>query len=320
MRYENEICPVCGKPFTTEDSIVVCPVCGTPQHRDCYDKTGTCVNTHMHDSGYSWTPQSKTHDINNNASEPVPENTLVCTQCGYKNDPQAIFCKNCHAPLINSIEQQAEREVQTIYIDGEPVDENETIQDNVSIREASIYIQSNKNAYIKTFLNAKRNHKQPKFNWAAFIFCPYWFFYRKMYRPGFAFMGINMALYLVFSNYLTAYYDKATAFFEKMQNATQLTPETEIMLSELMQSYKPVMLYFAIAIIISLLAGFLANRIYKARIQQDIMQIRNMSENDKIYVSYLFAKGGTSLVSGVGAVLLYRLLVSFIVQAIQNLG
>ena len=67
MRYENNICDGCKKKFSETDDIVVCPVCGTPQHRECYEKNGECVNAALHESGFSWhgevtTPLSKENE------------------------------------------------------------------------------------------------------------------------------------------------------------------------------------------------------------------------------------------------------------------
>lgn len=326
MRYENELCPVCEKLFTLEEITVVCPVCGTPHHKSCYDNVGECFNTSQHESGYTWVAKSKGKIPESNEKETENDGLVICEQCGFKNTQASVFCKNCRAPLISTINEQINREFSPIVIDGEIIPDNMPFQDSVSVGEAGIYIQNNKNSYLKTFINSGRANKKPKFNWAAFIFCPYWFFYRKMYRPGFAFMGIFIALSLIFDNYIKAYYDKTTVFIEKVSSfiestngmTAEMTAEMDKMVNELISSFKPVLIFFALSLIISIVAGFIANKIYKARIYQDIMSIRKFSNNDQIYTSYLFAKGGTSLFSAVGAILIYRLLVSFIIQSIQS--
>ncbi|MBS6236502.1 MAG: hypothetical protein KH615_11425, partial [Clostridiales bacterium] len=40
MDYTGLKCPVCGKPFGTDDDIVVCPEYGAPYHRACYQQAG----------------------------------------------------------------------------------------------------------------------------------------------------------------------------------------------------------------------------------------------------------------------------------------
>ncbi|MGN1195963.1 MAG: RING finger protein, partial [Acutalibacteraceae bacterium] len=54
MKYENLICPGCGEVFKEGDDVVVCPECGTPQHRQCYEKNGGCVNAALHEQGFVW--------------------------------------------------------------------------------------------------------------------------------------------------------------------------------------------------------------------------------------------------------------------------
>ena len=51
MDYTGLKCPVCGKPFTSDDDIVVCPECGAPYHRACYQQAGHCIFQEKH-----WNP------------------------------------------------------------------------------------------------------------------------------------------------------------------------------------------------------------------------------------------------------------------------
>ena len=48
MDYIGLKCPICGKPFTADDDIVVCPQCGAPYHRECYIKAGKCIYEDKH--------------------------------------------------------------------------------------------------------------------------------------------------------------------------------------------------------------------------------------------------------------------------------
>lgn len=98
MRYENNICNGCKKKFSENDDIVVCPVCGTPQHRECYEKNGECVNASLHESGFSWhgevtTPLSKENEKKQQEKSQGEE--LVCPACGHINPPKSDFCSAC---------------------------------------------------------------------------------------------------------------------------------------------------------------------------------------------------------------------------------
>ena len=59
MKFENQICPVCEKTFTENDTIVVCPECGTPHHKDCYFSLGECKNKALHAEGFSYKIEEK---------------------------------------------------------------------------------------------------------------------------------------------------------------------------------------------------------------------------------------------------------------------
>ena len=50
-KYSNAICPVCGKPFSENDDIVICPDCGAPHHRECYRRLGHCALIENHKLG-----------------------------------------------------------------------------------------------------------------------------------------------------------------------------------------------------------------------------------------------------------------------------
>ncbi len=52
MRYSGEKCPVCDNEFDLQSDIVVCPECGTPHHRKCWEETGKCKNSQLHESGF----------------------------------------------------------------------------------------------------------------------------------------------------------------------------------------------------------------------------------------------------------------------------
>ena len=87
-------CIVCGKTFTDDDNIVVCPECGTPYHNDCYKSVGKCTNTALHESHKEWTPDAAPEIHFHTYTE-----NIVCKNCGFSNEPMAMFCKGCGMPL-----------------------------------------------------------------------------------------------------------------------------------------------------------------------------------------------------------------------------
>ncbi len=88
-------CVVCGQAFSEKDDIVVCPECGTPYHRECYEKSGKCINEELHKTGESW--QKKTERENKESGY------KKCPYCETMNKPHSIICENCGAPLVEDL-------------------------------------------------------------------------------------------------------------------------------------------------------------------------------------------------------------------------
>lgn len=88
--YTGIQCPVCGKPFSAEDDIVVCPECGAPYHRHCYQQEGHCIFSDKHGTGQAWK--------NPRASRGSSEEKR-CPRCGKSNAPGALFCDHCGMSL-----------------------------------------------------------------------------------------------------------------------------------------------------------------------------------------------------------------------------
>lgn len=114
MRYENNICDGCKKEFSSTDDVVVCPVCGTPQHRECFEKNGECVNAALHESGFVWKGNVKTPETEEKRkkSEASFEEPLVCPTCGHENPPGSTFCETCGQKFtffgVNLLEKELE--------------------------------------------------------------------------------------------------------------------------------------------------------------------------------------------------------------------
>ena len=95
LDYNGIKCPVCEKPFTENDDIVVCPKCGAPYHRDCYNEKGECIFTELHETGAAWAPPEapKAPDVTSEIKD------KECPNCGVLNAHSAMFCNICGSSL-----------------------------------------------------------------------------------------------------------------------------------------------------------------------------------------------------------------------------
>lgn len=311
MRYENEKCSYCGESFKEDDKIVVCPDCGAPHHKDCYDKISKCAFEDLHTEGYVW---SGNRDVLQKEI-PVTEGsrrTKICPLCQAENSLEDENCAQCGAPFLVTKEQT---DAQKINIDGEYVSTEEFIdaENTVTVGEAAIYIKANSEKLIKSFLRAKFGKTRQRFNFAALLFSPYWFFYRKMYLPGMLFAGTHIAAMLFFMSLVQRCFPEAVAYlssvsakgvtdtaeiFEKYQQYAQLGMQQHPAL------FRAIFFFPLIFVLINVTAGFTANRFYLSKIKKDVIKIKTISPNKDTLYAYLYAKGGTSILTVVAAIFL----------------
>ncbi len=206
--YTNLLCPVCKERFSPEDDIVVCPICGTPHHRACYAKEGRCANLDWHKENKTYNTEEELSKLNSEQSEKTADEQseektiVVCPRCAAHNDSQALFCNRCGAPISNGFGAG----VNGGFAGGEfsgampfhpfaAHNENELI-DGVEAWKLSSVVKENKMRFLFFFKTLSQRKNKTSFNFAAFIFAPFYFIYRKMYGIGIAAMALMLALNL----------------------------------------------------------------------------------------------------------------------------
>lgn len=263
MRYENTICDGCKKKFEESDDVVVCPDCGTPQHRECYEKNGECVNAALHESGFSWhgeisSPHTEKHETKKNQNG----EGLICPACGHENPAGSPFCEVCGQKFtflgFNLLEKETRltREInEEEKIEEEMREVQDTIESGMGTgadiermidarakivapgltkeQEQEILCSSPiKKVLVFISSNAvsyvnkfRRTESTGKntWNWAAFFFSPFWFFYRKLYKLGSIFLTIRLALSVFALPYTAKAASAAQALTESAKNAASVS-------------------------------------------------------------------------------------------------
>lgn len=314
MRYTGEICPVCKNTFTEDDDVVVCPDCGTPHHRKCYLKNKDCANTHLHASGFAWTPAANSPVAA--PAETTPSNTghniVFCPQCGTENAAEEPVCTNCGARLYNNMpnaapfapQVQLPDMTQRPYIAGTAIiSPTDTLGGN-PVGDTAEYVGSAASRYIPKFYKLEHSGKKASWNWAAFLFAPYWYFYRKMYALGAIFMAVMLLASAATTTprFLEVSETQGTAIAEIQQQLA----DGDLSQQEAYYSYLnalsvvytlPESLTLAgISFAIHLLSGVFANYWYKQKTEKDIQRIRGLSASPEGYRLLLFRRGGVSVV------------------------
>ena len=224
--YTGSTCPVCHKPFTPTDDIVVCPDCGTPYHRACWPADGVCVNAALHGTGFEWKPETDPTD-----SQPA------CPNCGARNPAGAHFCGHCGVPLPDhpqSVEnsnnagasgagQAPHRPIyddpnydphqaahnQPPRPDGAPhIDAYsagpegvyrreigpEDPVNGIKARDWATFVGPSSLYYLMQFVRQEQSGQKFGLSFAAFFLGPIYFFYRKMWKLGALFAALDVAV------------------------------------------------------------------------------------------------------------------------------
>nr|WP_319488530.1 RING finger protein [uncultured Caproiciproducens sp.] len=251
--YTGLNCPVCGKPFTQNDDIVVCPECGAPYHRECYAQAGKCVFSDKHGSHTAWTPpEQETKAVKETENEAGSRNKR-CPRCGSMNSQNAMFCDHCGQSLTmnqqdvagfpptgsfpqngfppNNFPQNGFPPTGGPFPQGQPmpfildpmggVNPNEPI-DNIPAGDVAKLVQSNTQYYLPSFLKLKRFNRN-RFNFSAFLFSGGWMLYRKQYKTGSVITAIMSVMYLI-STYVSVHF--SMPLFESLLQQQGIAADT----------------------------------------------------------------------------------------------
>lgn len=202
-------CVVCGQKFDEKDDIVVCPECGTPYHRECYMKSGKCVNEELHKSGESWQGQKERENEKTEYKK--------CPYCETVNKPHTIICEHCGAPLVDDLNKNmASGNAQgdsggmnsapgnggmygnTFAFDPQdkccgmnPDEEFESVK----LKDIADFVKSNQIYYLPIFKKMKDTGQKISLNIISFLFPQLYFANRKMWL----WTAISILLSLVLS-------------------------------------------------------------------------------------------------------------------------
>ena len=208
--YENNSCPVCGKQFQPGDDIVTCPECGTPHHRACYRELGHCAHQALHGDGYAFTPadppaEQKSSAPADDTHTAAPEQKKKCVACDAELDGDAVFCTHCGARQPGAGEKYRPPILQDTTPD--PSQYPGTIEGEAAADVAAV-VRTNTGYFLSRF----RRNKKVGWNWAAFLFGPYYLFFRKMYKEGTAALAIRFAASLIVQGAYASQFAKLTDF------------------------------------------------------------------------------------------------------------
>ena len=200
-KYYGCPCEGCGKPLTLQDDIVVCPDCGAPYHRVCYEKLGQCIHRPAHAAGYEW-------------KFPYEESQLrTCPSCGERTLRDEETCRCCGAvlppegqepPSSHGSDEETFDYSQMYRQFGTSADPEKEFFEDAFGKEAKMdgidrqdwldYIGPAAPAYLAAYSRMQLQKSKVSMSFSALLFGPFYFFYRKAWKPAFGFLAAELLL------------------------------------------------------------------------------------------------------------------------------
>lgn len=363
MKYYGLPCPVCGAVFNENDDVVVCPECATPHHRECWLKNGRCVNVQLHSETFVWSPDSSVSE-NGPAvsaseatqaaeadSDSTESNNIVCHICGSENPADALHCGGCGAlfgetdnakqikcPFCGADNPEGSLRCSACgnflspnvsgnpFMNGISDNENEKIG-GYTVGDYALYVQLNAKRYIPKF--RKITNKKLPFNWAAFLFGPQWFLFRKLYKAG-IFLLIS---FIAVSMMCTPLLNTLTAAFEEVAVQNGIDLETTVSATQLINMLSeeaameftkriaaPTFAFLGIMLAERLLCGFLADILYYKKVRADLKLIDNTVDDDGIRRMMVVRRGSVSFLAYFAGNLGEQVLINLFIMAADKLS
>ena len=296
-RYEHIPCPICGKPFTKDDDIVVCPVCGAPYHRDCLMEKGDCIFQELHESHTSWAPPKPepSPEESSASDDSAAKSSRTCPRCGAENPDSALFCNTCGMPLSVPNQPNAQTPPYSaqqgpngmpqgfgpmpfnMFAQVQSVPPEEEIE-GIQAQEYAAYVGRNAHYFLLRFREIARS-KTKIINWSAFFFQGGYFLYRKMYGTGILIFLIQLLVSL--PQYLMTY--------QAMTSASTLMP------SDSFASITAIsMVCQLLALALRFVCGFFANTLYMRHCQKHIIKARAATSSPEECRALLTKKGSVA--------------------------
>lgn len=316
MDFTEYSCDGCGKRFTKDDNIVTCPECGTPQHRECWDALGGCVNGAKHVLGYEWSP-----------NKTVAEKTEDGETKMIFEDDEPVFARA----------ESAGQAVQRSLNNNELPDVDDVIQQRIDaicpgiteeqkaeqvcgadVGLTASFVGNGAGRYIDKFRRIEKSNAHT-FNWAAFLFSPFWFFWRKQYKAGIVFATLSICESLLVY-YVSSLISPLYSILDQVK-AEGVASLTQAQITELAHAEIPFYAIMFAMLVIALIIGFTADRMYHRYITKTIVQFKEVKQQDvdgEMSLRFYLSKSSTSVMFTMLAILAVEFIPNIILSIMGN--
>ena len=303
-KYYGCPCEGCGEPLTLKDDIVVCPDCGAPYHRTCYEKLGRCIHSPAHAAGYEW--HFLYQDAELRTCPSCGERTLrseeICRCCGAALPPETEADEQLNDRKAAQDEQHGGFDYERFYRQYEqqtmdPLHRNlqaafgkDELIDGIPSSDWMTYIGTAAPAYLNDYSRMQLQHTKISLSFSALLFGPFYFFYRKAWKPAFGFLAAELLLFI-------------PTLISMMQ--TTGSPLTAGISASMLVVLSRVMSLLSFALM--LVRGLYGKWLYRRSAAARIRRIRAEFPDPEQRRAVLNAQGGVSFAACIGAFILLML-------------
>lgn len=300
-KYYGCPCEGCGEPLTLKDDIVVCPDCGAPYHRTCYEKLGRCIHSPAHAAGYEW--HFPYQDAELRTCPSCGERTLrseeTCRCCGAALPPETEADEQLNDRKAAQDEQHSGFDYERFYRQYEqqtmdPLHRNlqaafgkDELIDGIPSSDWMTYIGTAAPAYLNDYSRMQLQHTKISLSFSALLFGPFYFFYRKAWKPAFAFLAAELVLALPTFIDLLQVTDSSLA--------PGLSTSTLLTLSRVCS---------VLSFLLMIVRGLYGKWLYRQSAAEKIRRIRAEFPDAAQRKAVLCAQGGTSWAAVLGCLVL----------------
>ena len=300
-KYYGCPCEGCGEPLTLKDDIVVCPDCGAPYHRTCYEKLGRCIHSPAHAAGYEW--HFPYQDAELRTCPSCGERTLrseeTCRCCGAALPPETEADEQLNDRKAAQDEQHDGFDYERFYRQYEqqtmdPLHRNlqaafgkDELIDGIPSSDWMTYIGTAAPAYLNDYSRMQLQHTKISMCFSALLFGPFYFFYRKAWKPAFAFLAAELVLALPTFIDLLQVTDSSLA--------PGLSTSTLLTLSRVCS---------VLSFLLMIVRGLYGKWLYRQSAAEKIRRIRAEFPDAAQRKAVLCAQGGTSWAAVLGCLVL----------------
>jgi len=252
----------------------------------------------QHAEGYTWQPTQAPAEEEPKAT--APAQPAVCPRCGEVCEDGAVRCEYCGADFDEYSQglraryeqeqlrrEQAMKENFPVYrVHGRSISMGDTLAGQ-PLEEIALQLRGSPRSvtrYLESFEGLGEGRRLG-WNWAAFLtglFGPYWFFFRKLYKPGLLFAGIWLAVALLFTPLAGAFNNNvAPCIIEAQEAIDQNDPAAEGLMEDALQAMQALLreyrwqavLCIALPLGMSVTAGLVADPLLKKKIWENIAYV-----------------------------------------------